>query len=218
MGYVYIYNHHLLLVARIQTSRNAYRGENSEIERNRNRTGERRSFGHNLFISEPSGRTAPKGTGDGLNKYRGVEGESLALACAAQGFPAPITRYTHLRIRSLTVFFSPPDSNVVLTLRGAQILYSLSIFSILTLYPVSGGGTVRFDKGNEKEPNAEVYREMFFVEIKIKSPQREQDSGSIEGKKRKKEKYRIRCVTRENKYRREKEEEGGRESGRVRER
>lgn len=51
----------------------------------------------NLFISEPSGRTAPKGTGDGL-KYRGVEGESLALACAAQGFPAPITRYTHLRI------------------------------------------------------------------------------------------------------------------------
>lgn len=47
-----------------------------------------------LFISEPSGRTAPKATGDGLNKYRGVEGESLALACAAQGFPAPITRYT----------------------------------------------------------------------------------------------------------------------------
>lgn len=46
-----------------------------------------------LFISEPSGRTAPKATGDGL-KYRGVEGESLALACAAQGFPAPITRYT----------------------------------------------------------------------------------------------------------------------------
>ncbi|KAL2740305.1 Down syndrome cell adhesion molecule-like protein Dscam2 [Vespula squamosa] len=42
---------------------------------------------------EPSGRTAPKGTGDGLNKYRGVEGESLALACAAQGFPAPITRW-----------------------------------------------------------------------------------------------------------------------------
>ncbi|CAD1475933.1 unnamed protein product, partial [Heterotrigona itama] len=39
----------------------------------------------------PSGRTAPKGTGDGLNKYRGVEGESLALACAAQGFPAPIS-------------------------------------------------------------------------------------------------------------------------------
>lgn len=50
----------------------------------------------NLFISEPSGRTAPKTTGDGLNKYRGVEGESLALACAAQGFPAPITRYTSL--------------------------------------------------------------------------------------------------------------------------
>jgi len=48
----------------------------------------------NLFISEPSGRTAPKTTGDGLNKYRGVEGKSLALACAAQGFPAPITRYT----------------------------------------------------------------------------------------------------------------------------
>ncbi|EFN60720.1 Down syndrome cell adhesion molecule-like protein 1 [Camponotus floridanus] len=47
----------------------------------------------NLFISEPSGRTAPKTTGDGLNKYRGVEGESLALACAAQGFPAPITRW-----------------------------------------------------------------------------------------------------------------------------
>ncbi|XP_024891161.1 LOW QUALITY PROTEIN: hemicentin-2-like [Temnothorax curvispinosus] len=45
-----------------------------------------------LFISEPSGRTAPKATGDGL-KYRGVEGESLALACAAQGFPAPITRW-----------------------------------------------------------------------------------------------------------------------------
>ncbi|OAD62724.1 Down syndrome cell adhesion molecule-like protein Dscam2, partial [Eufriesea mexicana] len=43
--------------------------------------------------SEPSGRTAPKGTGDGLNKYRGVEGESLALACAAQGFPAPISRW-----------------------------------------------------------------------------------------------------------------------------
>ncbi|XP_047359023.1 Down syndrome cell adhesion molecule-like protein Dscam2 isoform X4 [Vespa velutina] len=46
-----------------------------------------------LVITEPSGRTAPKGTGDGLNKYRGVEGESLALACAAQGFPAPITRW-----------------------------------------------------------------------------------------------------------------------------
>ncbi|EZA61107.1 Down syndrome cell adhesion molecule-like protein [Ooceraea biroi] len=46
----------------------------------------------NLLISEPSGRTAPKATGDGL-KYRGVEGESLALACAAQGFPAPITRW-----------------------------------------------------------------------------------------------------------------------------
>ncbi|XP_033350647.1 Down syndrome cell adhesion molecule-like protein Dscam2 isoform X33 [Bombus vosnesenskii] len=46
-----------------------------------------------LVITEPSGRTAPKGTGDGLNKYRGVEGESLALACAAQGFPAPISRW-----------------------------------------------------------------------------------------------------------------------------
>ncbi|XP_072765861.1 Down syndrome cell adhesion molecule 1 isoform X8 [Anoplolepis gracilipes] len=46
-----------------------------------------------LVITEPSGRTAPKTTGDGLNKYRGVEGESLALACAAQGFPAPITRW-----------------------------------------------------------------------------------------------------------------------------
>jgi len=103
----------------------------------------------NLSISEPSGRTAPKATGDGLNKYRGVEGESLALACAAQGFPAPITRYTHLRIRSLTVLSLNLD--VVSRSAGHRSCDSHLIFSILTLYPVSGGGTVRFDKGQEEQ-------------------------------------------------------------------
>ncbi|KOX72245.1 Down syndrome cell adhesion molecule-like protein Dscam2 [Melipona quadrifasciata] len=76
-----------------------------------------------LVRKEPSGRTAPKGTGDGLNKYRGVEGESLALACAAQGFPAPISR--------------------------ARILFSKR--SILTLYPVSGGGTAAKEQRKTRE-------------------------------------------------------------------
>ncbi|KAK0091472.1 hypothetical protein PV326_003179, partial [Microctonus aethiopoides] len=43
--------------------------------------------------NEPSGHTVPKSTGDGLNKYHGVVSESLALACSAQGFPAPISRW-----------------------------------------------------------------------------------------------------------------------------
>lgn len=87
----------ILLVAQIQASRTGCRGNTKEHndDTETSRGNEAFILGA-LFISEPSGRTAPKGTGDGL-KYRGVEGESLALACAAQGFPAPITRYTHLR-------------------------------------------------------------------------------------------------------------------------
>lgn len=94
----------------------------------------------NDILPEPSGRTAPKGTGDGLNKYRGVEGESLALACAAQGFPAPISRYTQFRIASL--FFLLFGRLVLL--RRARILFSKR--SILTLYPVSGGGTAKIQE------------------------------------------------------------------------
>lgn len=82
-----------MLLARI-LPRASFPGWNEEIETDLKRGDEALNLG-DLFISEPSGRTAPKTTGDGLNKYRGVEGESLALACAAQGFPAPITRYTH---------------------------------------------------------------------------------------------------------------------------
>lgn len=98
----------------------------------------------NDILPEPSGRTAPKGTGDGLNKYRGVEGESLALACAAQGFPAPISRYTQFRIASLFFFFLLFGRLVLL--RRARVLFSKR--SILTLYPVSGGGTVKKSEKN----------------------------------------------------------------------
>lgn len=94
----------------------------------------------NDILTEPSGRTAPKGTGDGLNKYRGVEGESLALACAAQGFPAPISRYN--TIPYSFYFFSFLWSFVLL--RRARFLFSKR--SILTLYPVSGGGTAKSEK------------------------------------------------------------------------
>lgn len=81
---------------------------------------------------EPSGRTGPKGTGDGLNKYRGVEGESLALACAAQGFPAPISRYTQIPYIASLFFLLLLFGRLVL-LRRARILFSKR--SILTLYP-----------------------------------------------------------------------------------
>ncbi|KAK0078989.1 hypothetical protein PV325_001870 [Microctonus aethiopoides] len=47
----------------------------------------------NIIEDKPSGHTVPKSTGDGLNKYHGVVSESLALACSAQGFPAPISRW-----------------------------------------------------------------------------------------------------------------------------
>ncbi|XP_022815092.1 Down syndrome cell adhesion molecule-like protein Dscam2 isoform X11 [Spodoptera litura] len=46
-----------------------------------------------LVITEPTGRTGPKVTGDGLNRQIGREGESLALLCDVQAFPAPLTRW-----------------------------------------------------------------------------------------------------------------------------
>lgn len=45
------------------------------------------------YIPEPTGRTAPKVTGDGLNRNIGQNDESLALLCDVQAFPAPLTRY-----------------------------------------------------------------------------------------------------------------------------
>lgn len=94
VGYVLSYSKSLRFKHRAPIFRGNTKERKDKIETSRR--DETFTLG-NLFISEPSGRTAPKGTGDGL-KYRGVEGESLALACAAQGFPAPITRYTHFRI------------------------------------------------------------------------------------------------------------------------
>ncbi|XP_048480578.1 Down syndrome cell adhesion molecule-like protein Dscam2 isoform X18 [Plutella xylostella] len=44
-----------------------------------------------LVITEPSGRTRPKVTGDGLNRQIG-RGD-LALLCEVQAFPAPLTRW-----------------------------------------------------------------------------------------------------------------------------
>ncbi|KAJ0175513.1 hypothetical protein K1T71_008672 [Dendrolimus kikuchii] len=46
-----------------------------------------------LVITEPTGRTGPKVTGDGLNRQIGRAGLSLALLCEVQAFPAPLTRW-----------------------------------------------------------------------------------------------------------------------------
>ncbi|XP_069356474.1 cell adhesion molecule Dscam1 isoform X1 [Maniola hyperantus] len=46
-----------------------------------------------LVITEPTGRTGPKVTGDGLNRHVGRDRHSLALLCEVQAFPAPLTRW-----------------------------------------------------------------------------------------------------------------------------
>ncbi|XP_068899429.1 cell adhesion molecule Dscam1 isoform X24 [Tenebrio molitor] len=46
-----------------------------------------------LVITEPTGLTAPKISGDGLNKKIGHSSHDIALLCDAQSFPAPIKRW-----------------------------------------------------------------------------------------------------------------------------
>lgn len=50
------------------------------------------------LFTEPTGRTGPKVTGDGLNRQIGQSDESLALLCDVQAFPAPLTRYGRTRL------------------------------------------------------------------------------------------------------------------------
>ncbi|KAF4517356.1 hypothetical protein B566_EDAN011743 [Ephemera danica] len=44
------------------------------------------------LLNEPTGRTSPKVSGDGLNKHQGMANSIVALLCDAQAFPAPKMR------------------------------------------------------------------------------------------------------------------------------
>ena len=45
-----------------------------------------------MIFPEPTGRTAPKITGDGLNKMSCLEKSLIGLLCEAQAFPTPNMR------------------------------------------------------------------------------------------------------------------------------
>lgn len=75
------------------------------------------------MFAEPTGRTAPRIAGDGLNKNIGHSASPLVMLCDAQAFPAPNMRYLHQPFHCTPVLY-----------RLTPLFYRIGTFLEINMY------------------------------------------------------------------------------------